>query len=624
MKENTKPIYNIFLFSCVICFVQFCFIFVATIRTGYYFADKVLFASFFSFVIWLFLFLFQDIKNKSVLRFDILKISSILFAFVLGFFFVKLEWFCGYLNLDPVLYLMKGRSHIDTLFHSAIAESYITNGFPSINFNEPIHLKYHTFSHFLIAVFSKILDIPAFIFYNYLFPIFSIPLYVFLVQYSLFEIKKMLKVEQNFSFWDSVFLFLFLGFFFSYSFYDSLYISESCLVSVIFMLLGLNLILKSKNIFIARISLSSIVLVPVFIFLVSWGKISCGMIFTGFFCYYLFRENIKSINNWGLIILYAVTFIFSYKCFSDTSGTDSSKITLFHFARNYLTLKTSVFYYFSQLIPALLCLIFVVKEKFLSKEYFKNRKNILPETMLVASIVSFLPGIFLTIGGGSAAYFCIPAFVLNLLILWGYDIPNRLVYSLSKLGRKFLFASIFSICIWSVICVSDPFHNIITTLKINTDFSDNQQTTYTEKLKECFKPALGKKIPLYKSVEKIRDISKNNRKDFCVFIDDDCYFYDIYGHDKNSPHYGLKECFALTSYIGLPVINALYTDGEYSYRGDGENIGQNGVNEYYGIGSVKKHSQKITKDNMREFARSIGKSNIIVVTKDSFYIVDCN
>ena len=624
MKENTKPIYNIFLFSCVICFVQFCFIFVATIRTGYYFADKVLFASFFSFVIWLFLFLFQDIKNKSVLRFDILKISSILFAFVLGFFFVNLEWFCGYLNLDPVLYLMKGRSHIDTLFHSAIAESYITNGFPSINFNEPILLKYHTFSHFLIAVFSKILDIPAFIFYNYLFPIFSIPLYVFLVQYSLFEIKKMLKVEQNFSFWDSVFLFLFLGFFFSYSFYDSLYISESCLVSVIFMLLGLNLILKSKNIFIARISLSSIVLVPVFIFLVSWGKISCGMIFTGFFCYYLFRENIKSINNWGLIILYAVTFIFSYKCFSDTSGTDSSKITLFHFARNYLTLKTSVFYYFSQLIPALLCLIFDVKEKFLSKEYFKNRENILPETMLVASIVSFLPGIFLTIGGGSAAYFCIPAFVLNLLILWGYDIPNRLVYSLSKFGRKFLFASIFSFCIWSVICVSDPFHNIITTLKINTDFSDNQQTTYTEKLKECFKPALGKKIPLYKSVEKIRDISKNNRKDFCVFIDDACYFYDIYGHNINSPHYGLKECFALTSYIGLPVINALYTDGEYSYRGDGENIGQNGFNEYYGINTVKKHSQKITKDNMREFARSIGKSNIIVVTKDSFYIVDCN
>ncbi|MDY3758451.1 MAG: hypothetical protein SOZ72_03625 [Treponema sp.] len=620
MKENTKPIYNIFLFSCVICFVQFCFIFVAIIRTGYYFADKVLFASFFSFVIWLFLFLFQDIKNKSVLRFDILKISSILFAFVLGFFFVKLEWFYGYLNLDPVLYLMKGRSHIDTLFHSAIAESYITNGFPSINFNEPILLKYHTFSHFLIAVLSKILDIPAFIFYNYLFPIFSIPLYVFLVQYSLFEIKKMLKVEQNFSFWDSVFLFLFLGFFLIHS----LYISESCLVSVIFMLLGLNLILKSKNIFIARISLSSIILVPVFIFLVSWGKISCGMIFTGFFCYYLFRENIKSINNWGLIILYAVTFVFSYKCFSNTSGTDSSKITLFHFARNYLTLKTSVFYYFSQLIPALLCLIFVVKEKFLSKEYFKNRENILPETMLVASIVSFLPGIFLTIGGGSAAYFCIPAFVLNLLILWGCDIPNRLVYSLSKIGRKFLFASIFSICIWSVICVSDPFHNIITTLKINTDFSDNQQTTYTEKLKECFKPALGKKIPLYKSVEKIRDISKNNRKDLCVFIDDDCYFYDIYGHDKNPPHYGLKECFALTSYIGLPVINALYTDGEYSYRGDGENIGQNGVNEYYGIGSVKKHSQKITKDNMREFARSIGKSNIIVVTKDSFYIVDCN
>lgn len=620
MKENTKPIYNIFLFSCVICFVQFCFIFVATIRTGYYFADKVLFASFFSFVIWLFLFLFQDIKNKSVLRFDILKISSILFAFVLGFFFVKLEWFYGYLNLDPVLYLMKGRSHIDTLFHSAIAESYITNGFPSINFNEPVLLKYHTFSHFLIAVFSKILDIPAFIFYNYLFPIFSIPLYVFLVQYSLFEIKKMLKVEQNFSFWDSVFLFLFLGFFLIHS----LYISESCLVSVIFMFLGLNLILKSKNIFIARISLSSIVLVPVFIFLVSWGKISCGMIFTGFFCYYLFRENIKSINNWGLIIFYAVTFVFSYKCFSDTSGTDSSKITLFHFARNYLTLKTSVFYYFSQLIPALLCLIFVVKEKFLSKEYFKNRENILPETMLVASIVSFLPGIFLTIGGGSAAYFCIPAFVLNLLILWGYDIPNRLVYSLSKRGRKFLFASIFSICIWSVICVSDPFHNIITTLKINTDFSYKQQTTYTEKLKECFKPALGKKFPLYKSVEKIRDISKNNRKDFCVFIDDDCYFYDIYGHDKNSPHYGLKECFALTSYIGLPVINALYTDGEYSYRGDGENIGQNGVNEYYGIGTVKKHSQKITKDNMREFARSIGKSNIIVVTKDSFYIIDCN
>ncbi len=620
MKENTKSIYNIFLFSCVICFVQFCFILVATIRTGYCFEHKVLFVSFFILFIWLFLFLFQDIKNKNVLKFDILKNSSILFAFTLGFFFVKVEWFFGYLNLDPILYLMTGKSHIDTLFHSTIAESYITNGFPSINFNEPFLLKYHTFSHFLIAVFSKILDIPAFIFYNYLFPIFSIPLYVFLVQCSLFEIRKFLKIEQNFSFWDSIFLFLFLGFFFLWS----LIVSESCLVSVIFMLLGLNLILKTKNIFIARISLSSIILVPAFIFFVSWGKISCGMIFTGFFCYYLFRENIKSAKNWGLIILYAVTFIISYKCFSDTSGTDSSKITLFHFARNWVAPKNFVFFYFSQLIPALLCLMFTVKEKFLSKDYFKNKENILPETMLVASIVSFLPGIFLTIGGGSAAYFCIPAFVLNVLILWSYGIPNKLVYSLSKSGRKFLFAVLISVCIYPVIYSSHPLNSVLNTVTINNNFSINPELTYIEKLMECFKSALGKKDPMYICMEKIRDISKNNRKDFCVFIDDDCYFYDIYGHDKGGPHYALKECFALTSYIGLPVINALYTDGEYSYRGDGENIGKNGVNEYYGIGTVKKHSQKITKDNMREFARSIGKSNIIVVTKDSFYIVDCN
>ena len=70
------------------------------------------------------------------------------------------------------------------------------------------------------------------------------------------------------------------------------------------------------------------------------------MIFTGFFCYYLFRENIKSAKNWGLIILYAVTFVISYSCFSDAEFTESAKIMLFHFARNWVAPKNFVFFYF--------------------------------------------------------------------------------------------------------------------------------------------------------------------------------------------------------------------------------------------------------------------------------------
>ena len=123
------------------------------------------------------------------------------------------------------------------------------------------------------------------------------------------------------------------------------------------------------------------------------------------------------------------------------------------------------------------------------------------------------------------------------------------------------------------------------------------------KIKQCFRESDYIQDEKYITLCNIRNIIKHNKSDYCLFLEDDCYLYNLYGFG-NVPWYELKGNYAAVSLFGIPVINSLYTDGYTLYRGDGENIGITNQMLAYGVLSVKPYEYKCTMDNMKDSAYS--------------------
>ena len=308
---------NIYTLPSILSIIQFCFLFVALFNSGYYFANKTLFISFLLVLLWVGLFLFNRKRyNFSINIHNI--ILFVLFVFV-AFYCIRMTWFSNYLSIGAIDDFFKGKTFIDTLYHSTLAQSIVTNGYPSIQQNAPIFLFYHSLSHYIVAFISIILSLPCFISYNYIYPVLAIPLIMYLllkcivISREFFNKSKYLSLIDYFLISGVVCSFVSkknldrIGFF-SYSYL----LSESCLFSIIFILFYLAIIYwgykryKNFNIF------NLIFLIPLFILGLSFAKISTGCVFCIGTCYYLFRKNkILSFSSL-LIIFYFLIFIGYY------------------------------------------------------------------------------------------------------------------------------------------------------------------------------------------------------------------------------------------------------------------------------------------------------------------------
>lgn len=675
---------NIFLISAFISLVLFSYIFLSLIGSGYFYEKIIIIFSSFILIFWFFLCIIFELKNNHCLRISKITIFSILSGLFLGFYYVKHIWFSGYLNLDPIKAFLEGETHLDTILHADIAESYISNGYPSIQFNNSSYLHYHTISHFILGNISKLIRVPALITYNFLYPLIFIPCYVFLVQIVVITFRKKFAFENVSYSKDIILLICFcLGFnFFSLSdkgcfWYNSIIDSESCFVSCIFMLLYFFIIFSILDKTTALNIISAFIITPLFIFIITGAKVSTGLIFYLAISYYVFRNKPISIKTWIFIIFNGLIFLLNFKIFNDSiNKDDQTSIFLFYFLHSFVEKKFWLLHYIIYIMPFIFIFRYNKSGILFSKEYFSNKKNIWIELIFLLTIGSWLPGILLKIDGGNSEYFCYPAFIISILIFIGTNTHSE-IYKVLEKKNNFYF---FIICVLSISLLVNnkliSFFLIIVLILLSMDIPIKDQNLIY-KLKKIdikkitiilflfislFIPEL-KKINIKNTIHETITISNKEqldlmsksyafynrlkKLDLCfhrsMYIEDKRYqtFYEIRNLvNKNQDLYCIyisDNCYLFDlynitdspQYTMKSVMSAACLYGipviNAMYNIDSNIYRSDGLKIktgplYYGLRSVNMNSKKLSIEESIQNAKSFQKKYMIVLYEDSYII----
>lgn len=657
IDEEKKDDFTIglFLFPLILAAEQFCFAFVALFKSGFPFVSNVLGFDFIFVVLWLFLFcryLIKSIKNKQLKKSkSVFKIIVLFFFFVItSLWIIYVSWFRNYLRIDSMKIFFNGGTFIDTLYHSAIAESFITNGYPSININAPVFISYHALSHFLISVTSRILNIPCFVTYNFIYPIIAFPVFLYLFQKTIVITKSFLKNELSLSFADSIAVIFCLLFFYNSNntglFHGIWLNGESYCISMIFLFSYFCIIdFGYKKIkYFEYINL--ILLIPFFIVLLSYSKISTGCMFFVGISYYIFRKNLRSNKKWLFSIVYFGIFICYYYITSKISVSfpkpenTGSSLEFFHYVRHYCKNGFfSVLHYILLTLPIIILIIFEKPKKLFfifSKE--NEIKTLIVETVIVTTVISWLPGLLLKIDGGSAFYFVGPVIFEYFIILIALNIPkeilnfikNKLYLELDIVfnSKRFVLNNIILILIPISLFFYEykkiSLHEMLKeTVYSRLDEETIDSDSKIEKIKKIFDPSPVLQDSNYKMFTEINNITRKNRKDYCIFICDDYSMikkYFINGVTCNKT-YLINPYLSASAYTGLPVINAMYIKNGMFYLGNDQYLGKYEDFAGYSLPPAE-CGEKVTFDNMNNIAKSLGKKFILVIQKDFFYKLD--
>ena len=164
---------------------------------------------------------------------------------------------------------------------------------------------------------------------------------------------------------------------------------------------------------------------------------------------------------------------------------------------------------------------------------------------------------------------------MSIMILWAlgiFEILNKWRH-----GQKCALFLLLSVSlIVPELVYSDVLHTMKGTITISNSgtlkiMKLGPSNSCTKKLAACFSDADLLVAKQYKMVEEIRVLTRESRKDWCVFIAPDCYLSELYPcFGDDSIPYGVKAAFAATSLFGLPVINAFHSKDKIIYRWDGK------------------------------------------------------
>ena len=230
------------------------------------------------------------------------SLPVILIILGLIIWFVGTRWGYNYANPFYPESIINGVAHVDTLFHSSITNMIRTYGVPSTGIDGLVKISYHYGSHWIFAQFCKLINIGALKFYQLGFPIIFVPLLLKTILMAILDFKSLYKnnkffdIKKDYIFW----IIISFGFFgvlpqflkFSYSDH-SMILSESYLVSFVFTYLLISTLVfiennqYSKKIYIVLKNFFYIVLLPLFIAIIGFSKISHMVIWVAIL-FYLF------------------------------------------------------------------------------------------------------------------------------------------------------------------------------------------------------------------------------------------------------------------------------------------------------------------------------------------------
>ena len=534
--------------------------------------------------------------------------AALAMAVSVGVYLAWAVWGNRYLTLAPIERLNNGLQHQDTLFHSTLAESFRNSLVPGTLLNSEAYLPYHTFSHLLMSLASRVLGAPAFITYNYMYPALFLPAYLMAQIMAISAAKDYFAKRKELKIPEMAFMVLFnAGFLYDpwldvHGIWKRNHISsESYMIANLLAFLGLALIfhlLRYPGEGKKRTNLLKFLVIPVSIFVITWCKISVGLLFAVGVMYYIFRVHMKEIRYWGLNVLYGGVLLLALWLFSFMGG-DSSRVSEFdirargrflEYCPGPLGLKGH------WLLLMAMPLFFMVLEFFRlrkEKRAFRDGKTVWMEGILLIAIVAFQPGYWLQLNGGSAAFFSCAVEVPALVLLCGHPYFGTEKLSASeKKGSRILRNAVCVLCvIWSVgMCwINKPADPV--------SFVTGEQTS-----------------DLSSVLLEVRENYGSHPKDYTIYLDEDNLGAQVYPPIKN---FEMRSSYIWTSMTGIGVINATYYDDDNLYMYQHVRAPEDYGSEY------TDNDHPITLEEALEKAAARGKKAVIHVTADGYEVLEC-
>jgi len=319
---------------------------------------------------------------------------------VAGVAFAAMFTFYGFLTVNAMgqatvlspEHALTGSLQQDTLYHSAIASMFQTFGVPSTGLDGIPLTHYHTLSHIWLGNVAGEIGLNAVFGYFLGKQIVLLPLLFF----SIAVATKSMVYDQSSraaglaSVVFPIALLLLLGL----VDWNSYFVSETHIVGLIFVLLGLPLLVALTKQFHEPVPMASFVVACLIGLMACASKVSSGGVFLAGFYYLMVRSRKLTLLQYAMLALFGSLVLWILKAFFlPDAHVAQSKLAPFHFLFTYVVVAIA------NLVPILVAGVICVLR------WQKRENRPLQEVLLVMLAASTVPALALKVDGGSAYYF---------------------------------------------------------------------------------------------------------------------------------------------------------------------------------------------------------------------------
>ena len=511
-------------------------------------------------------------------------------AVFLGIYLAHAVWGSRYLTLAPLEQIDNGVQHLDALFHSSLAESFKRSLIPSTLLNGETYIPYHSFSHLLMSVPSRILGAPALVTYCYMYPALFLPAYLLVQMMAMVSAKEYFCNRSKLRLRDWSLLVLYNVGCLPDAWLDEHGIwKRNCILSESFLIAGMLAFLSYAVILHVmkypgkgpkRMKILLLAVIPVSIFVITWCKISSGLVFAATVMYTVFRKKIKDPRFWGLNVLYGVIFLLAAWLFNFIEGGYQSTHNAFRFAAFSLycpgPLGLLGHYAFLMIMPVLFIALEIRRLR-KERQVFSTGKTVWIEVALLAAFVSFAPGFVMAFESGSAVYFAYMVEIPAILLLTGqpsFSSERRIPLMLRR-GMCVVCAVWCTAMCW-INRASDPMQYV----------TGQHESNLSAVLME------------------IRETCGGHPEDYTIYLEEDNIAQQVF---KPVILKDLRTAYVWPAMTGVGVINATYEENGTIYSYTGEVL----PTDYGAQYTDAEHPLSL--EEAKAAAREMGKKEIIVV-----------
>lgn len=601
------------LFPCVASLVFSAYITVSVLKTGPLYGTRMMAAAL---AVWLFWFVLFALDSRRIARGrteKCLKCSlpaAVLLSLFFGLYLAWTVWGSKCLTLAPLEQLDNGTQYLDTLYLSSLAESFRRSLVPSTLLNSEVYIPYHTFSPLLMSAVASVMQVPAFIAYNYMYPVLFIPVYLAAQILAVAAAREYFSGRTGVTVPDLAVIILVNAGFILRSWLEAYGIwkrnlinSESFLIAntMAFICYGIIFhILKHPGEGRKRTNLLLFLLIPAGIFLITWCKMSVGLLFAVSVMYYLFRMHMKELRFWGINVLYGTVLLLALWLFSLMGSVPlppGQKVYALAAFKEYCTGRLGILGHW--LILMILPALFILAEIFRlrkEKRVFATGKTVWIEDLLLTAFIAFLPGFLIVIDGGSASYFSCALEVPALLLLCGHPgfDPEKWIRREGN-GRISLKKAVSVFCVlWCIaMCwINKP---------------DNPMSYVTGEHETA----------LSETLTEIRNTYGEHPDEYTIYLDRDNMAARTF---KPWLRVEVKTMYVWPAMTGIGVINATYAEDGAVYSYTETRVPQYGKMSNYGV-EYTDSNRAITLEEALEKIGELGKKGVIHVTADGYEVL---